>query len=30
MAEVILKDVRKVFDTDVVAVDDANIDITDR
>ena len=30
MAEVILKDVRKVFDKDVVAVDDANIEIKDR
>ena len=30
MAEVILKNVRKVFDRDVVAVDDANIDIKDQ
>jgi multiple sugar transport system ATP-binding protein len=30
MAEVVLKDVRKVFDKDVVAVDDANIEIKDR
>ena len=30
MAEVILKDVRKVFDKDVVAVDDANIEIRDQ
>lgn len=30
MAEVMLKDVRKVFDKDVVAVDDANIQIKDR
>ncbi|HIG18502.1 MAG TPA: ATP-binding cassette domain-containing protein, partial [Candidatus Handelsmanbacteria bacterium] len=30
MAQVVLKDVRKVFDKDVVAVDDANIEIKDR
>ena len=30
MAEVILKNVRKVFDKEVVAVDDANIKISDR
>jgi multiple sugar transport system ATP-binding protein len=30
MAQVMLKDVRKVFDKDVVAVDDANIEIKDR
>ena len=30
MAQVTLKDVRKVFDKDVVAVDDANIEIHDR
>ncbi|SVB44143.1 uncharacterized protein METZ01_LOCUS196997, partial [marine metagenome] len=30
MAEVILKNVRKVFDRDVVAVDDANIEIKDQ
>ena len=30
MAQVTLKDVRKVFDKDVVAVDDANIEIQDR
>ena len=30
MAEVRLKDVRKIFDKDVVAVDDANIEIADK
>ena len=30
MAEVILKNVRKVYDKDVVAVDDANIEIKDK
>ena len=30
MAEVILKNVRKVYDKDVVAVDDANIEIRDK
>ena len=30
MAEVVLKNIRKVFDKDVVAVDDANIEIKDR
>ena len=30
MAEVILKSVRKVYDKDVVAVDDANIEIKDK
>ena len=30
MAEVILKNIRKVYDKDVVAVDDANIEIKDK